>query len=129
MKHSDIALSHIGQIALTVTDLDRAVAYYSQVLGMRLLFEAPGMAFFACGDVRLMLGTAGGEAVDDRPGTIIYYQVDDIEAAFETLRERGAEVEREPRRAHREEDHELWLAFLRDPDGHVLALMSEVSAD
>ncbi len=127
MQDSQIALSDIGQIALTVSDLDRAVAYYRDVLGMRLLLEAPGMAFFACGEVRLMLGTAGGKADGDAPSTIIYYRVADIEAAFEALRARGAEVEQEPGLTHRSEEHELWLAFLRDPDGHVLALMSEVS--
>jgi methylmalonyl-CoA/ethylmalonyl-CoA epimerase len=126
MTESSFALSRIGQIALTVEDLEKATAFYRDVLGMDLLFEVPGMAFFGCGDVRMLLGTAQGT---DHPSTIIYYRVDDIGAACAALRQRGATIEREAELAHKAEGYELWLAFLRDPDGHMLALMSEVIAD
>lgn len=119
----EISLGEIGQIALTVENLPEATAFYRDVLGMKLLFEVPGMAFFQCGTVRLMLGTA--EQVT-HPATILYYRVHDIAAACDTLRDRGAAIEREPRLTHKTEEQELWLAFLRDPEGHLLALMSEV---
>lgn len=119
----EVGLGEIGQIALTAEDLPAATAFYRDVLGMKLQFEVPGMAFFQCGTVRLMLGTA--EHVT-HPATILYYRVEDIEAACETLRNRGAAIEREPRLTHKTEAQELWLAFLRDPEGHLLALMSEV---
>ncbi len=122
---SEFGLSAIGQIAVTVADLERATEYYRDVLGMSLLFQAPGMAFFQCGDVRLLLGSAVGEA-GDQPTHILYYKVDDIHAAHRALAARGADFVNEPRAVHRTDTQELWLAFFRDLDGHTLALMSEV---
>ena len=117
-----LGLSEIGQLAVTVTNLERATAFYRDALGMQLLFEAPGMAFFQCGGVQLMLGTAQGR---DYPSHIIYYRVDDISAARETLTERGVEFVQEPHVVHRTKSSQLWLAFFRDIDGNTLALMSE----
>jgi len=122
---SEFGLSAIGQVAVTVADLDRATAYYRDVLGMSLLFQAPGMAFFQCGDVRLLLGSAVGEA-GDQPTHILYYKVDDIHAAHRVLAAKGVDFVHEPRGVHRTDTQELWLAFFRDLDGHTLALMSEV---
>ncbi|MGD8698593.1 MAG: VOC family protein, partial [Gemmatimonadales bacterium] len=121
----NLALSAIGQIAITVADLETATEYYRDVLGMSLLFQAPGMSFFQCGEVRLMLGAAVGES-GDQPTHIVYYKVDDIEAAHRTLVAKGVNFVHEPRAVHRTDTQELWLAFFRDPDGHTLALMSEV---
>jgi methylmalonyl-CoA/ethylmalonyl-CoA epimerase len=123
---SDIRLSAIGQIALTVHDLEAATRYYRDVLGMQHLFEAPGMSFFQCGDVRLMLGNPQGV---DHPSSVIYYRVEDIHTAYEILRERGVKFEQEPLLVHKTDEHELWLAFFRDVDGHMLALMSEMPVD
>ncbi|UCF21302.1 MAG: VOC family protein [Gemmatimonadota bacterium] len=120
-----LGLSEIGQIAVTVQDLEGAVEFYRDVLGMRLLLEAPGMAFFKCGSVRLMLGTSEA-AVDESGGTIIYYRVPDIQRAYSALRERGAEFIREPAVVHRAEGSELWMAFFSDSEGNTAALMSEV---
>ncbi len=119
-------LDRIGQIAINVHDVDRAVAYYRDVLGMRFLFSAgPTMAFFDCSGVRLMLGVAS-ESRFDHPASILYYRVDDIQAAFATLKGRGALVEREPGLTANMGSYELWIGFLRDPEGNLLALMSEV---
>lgn len=119
-------LDRIGQISIVVGDVERAVAYYRDVLGMTLLFRAgPTLAFFDCGGVRLMLGPAS-EPRFDHPASILYYQVDDIGAAFATLKARGAIVEREPQLTANMGTYELWIGFLRDPDDNVLALMSEV---
>ncbi len=122
---SGFGLSAIGQIAVTVADLERATEYYRDVLGMALLFQAPGMSFFQCGDVRLMLGAAVGASAD-HPTHILYYRVDDIEAAHRELTAKGVEFVHEPRAVHRTDTQELWLAFFRDLDGHTFALMSEV---
>jgi methylmalonyl-CoA/ethylmalonyl-CoA epimerase len=123
---SDPGLDRIGQIAINVHDVDRAVAYYRDVLGMRFLFSAgPTMAFFDCGGVRLMLGVAS-EPRFDHPASILYYTVDDIQATFATLKARGALVEREPGLTANLGTHELWIGFLRDPEGNLLGLMSEV---
>jgi catechol 2,3-dioxygenase-like lactoylglutathione lyase family enzyme len=123
VNESDFGLAELGQIAVVVADLERATAFYRDTLGMQLLFEAPGMSFFRCGDVRLMLGLPQRE--DDPTSHILYFRVDDIDAACETLKGRGVDFIRPPRRVHRDEEHELWLAFFRDPAGHTLALMNE----
>lgn len=123
---SSLQLSRIGQIFVTAHDLDRAVAFYRDTLGMRFLFQAPPkMAFFDCGGVRLMLGVPE-EPEFDHPSSILYYKVDDIQAAWAALRDRGAELLREPHLTARMPDHELWIGFFKDSEGNTLALMSEV---
>ena len=119
------ALSEIGQIALTVSDLEKAVAFYRDALGMKHLFNAPpSMAFFAAGNVRLMLGRP--EKPDsERLGCALYFKVADIQAAREALAARGVAFEVEPHRLAKMPDHELWMAFFRDPDRNLLALMCE----
>lgn len=118
-------LSAIGQIAVTVTGIDRAVAFYRDQLGIKLLFQFPGMGFFDCGGVRLMLSTA--EKPSEHYSSVIYFKVPEIGPAFEALSSRGVVFERGPHLVARMPDHELWMAFLRDPDGNLLALMSEVA--
>jgi catechol 2,3-dioxygenase-like lactoylglutathione lyase family enzyme len=122
-------LSEIGQIARNVRDLDAAIAFYRDILGMKFLFQAPpGMAFFDCGGIRLLLGVAEDpEAETSAPTSILYYRVDDIDAAYRTLVARGVEFGRAPELAHKAEGYELWLAFFHDPDRNRLALMSEVT--
>jgi methylmalonyl-CoA/ethylmalonyl-CoA epimerase len=120
-----LALAAIGQVALTVRSLPRAVAFYQDVLGMRLLFQAPpGLAFFDCAGIRLML--ARPERPDE-PATnsMLYYRVDDIGQAHAALSARGAHFESEPHRVARLADREVWMAFLRDSEGNLLGLMSE----
>lgn len=119
-------LSRIGQIAIPVKDLAAAVAFYRDTLGMRFLFQAPpALAFFDCGGIRLMLDAAAEEEFD-HPASILYYKVEDIRAAHETLRARGVEFVSEPHEVARMPDHVLWMAFFRDSARNVLALMSEV---
>ncbi len=122
----DFGLRQIGQIAVPVSDVDRAVAFYRDVLGMRFLFQAPpGLGFFDCGGVRLMLD-APAKAQSDHPGSVVYYRVADLDEAYETLSARGVRFEAEPHLIAKMPDHELWMAFFRDPDANLLALMSEV---
>jgi methylmalonyl-CoA/ethylmalonyl-CoA epimerase len=122
---ASFGLNQIGQIAVPVTDIDRAVTFYRDTLGMRFLFQAPpGLGFFDCGGVRLMLDApAKAQAGQASP---IYYKVSDIHAAFDTLSARGVMFEAKPHLIAKLPDHELWMAFFRDPDGNLLALMSEV---
>jgi methylmalonyl-CoA/ethylmalonyl-CoA epimerase len=123
---SDLSQSRLGQIAVVVHDLDRAVAFYRDTLGLKLLFQAaPKLAFFDCGGVRLMLSLPEG-AEFDHPASILYYKVEDIQGTWATLRDRGADFRGEPHLIARMPDHELWMAFFRDTEGNTLALMSEV---
>lgn len=120
------SLSRIGQIFVNVHDLDRAIAFYRDVLGMNFLFEAPpNMAFFDCGGIRLMLGVADRPDLD-HPASIIYYQVDDIERVYETLKARGVDFVVKPHLVAPMPTYDLWLADFRDSENNLLALMSEV---
>ena len=122
-----VALDRIGQIAIRAKDIGRAVQFYRDTLGMRFLFEVPNLAFFDCGGVRLMLGTA--ESPDfDHPGSVIYYKVGDINASYESLQKRGVDFIDKPHLIAKLPDHDLWMVFLKDTEGNTLALMSEVRA-
>jgi methylmalonyl-CoA/ethylmalonyl-CoA epimerase len=118
------SVSSIGQIALTVTILPRAVAFYREILGLKFLFEAPNMAFFDCGGVRLMLTVS--ETPESTYSSIIYYKTDDIQSASRQLQARGVVFEAPARKIAKMPDHELWMAFFRDSEGNLLGLMSEL---
>jgi predicted enzyme related to lactoylglutathione lyase len=117
-------LTQIGQIAVTTRDTERAVRFYRDVLGLPFLFQAGPLAFFMCGSVRLMLSTPEKPEFD-HPASILYYRVEDIAAAHETLVSRGVTFIEAPRVIHKAPDHDLWMAFFHDSEGNPLALMSE----
>jgi methylmalonyl-CoA/ethylmalonyl-CoA epimerase len=121
-----VALDKIGQIAINVKDIGRAVQFYRDTLGMKFLFEVPNLAFFDCGGVRLMLGVAEKPEFD-HPGSILYYKVSDINASYEVLKKRGASFIDQPHLIAKLADHDLWMVFLKDPEGTTLGLMSEVA--
>ncbi|HEX6231301.1 MAG TPA: VOC family protein [Actinomycetota bacterium] len=118
-------LGPIGQIHVSVTDLEGSVAFYRDTLGLPLLFTVPGqsMAFFDAGGVRLYLGVP--ETAELRSNPLLYFRVDDIQEAHRTLRGRGVRFRDEPHVVHRADGVELWMAFFVDPDGTTLALMAE----
>lgn len=125
MTTPQLELTQIGQIAINVSDLQRAVAFYRDTLGMRFLFQAPGgLAFFDVSGVRLMLGVAEKPEFS-HPASILYYKVSDINAAYEMLTSRGVTFMDEPHLIAKMPDHELWMTFLRDSEENVLALMEE----
>jgi len=126
MNDDHLALEGIGQISIRVHDIERATGFYRDALRLRYLFAAPGMAFFDCGGVRLMLGTPSAPEFD-HPASILYYRVADIHAAHSALLARNVRCERGPERVARTEAGELWLAFFRDSEENLLALMSEVA--
>jgi methylmalonyl-CoA/ethylmalonyl-CoA epimerase len=118
-------LSQIGQIAVTVQDLDRAVAFYRDTLGMKFLFQVPAMAFFDCQGVRLMLSLPEGTE-SHISSSIIYYLVADITEAYQTLSQQEVDFSAEPHLIAKMSDHDLWMAFFKDSEANTLALMSEV---
>jgi methylmalonyl-CoA/ethylmalonyl-CoA epimerase len=120
-------LNQIGQIALHADDLNRAVAFYRDTLGMRLLFQAPpALAFFDCGGIRLMLDAVKEKDTPERLSSLIYYKVADLNAAYETLVSRGVSFDSKPHLIAKMPDHELWMAFFRDSEQNLVGLMSEV---
>jgi predicted enzyme related to lactoylglutathione lyase len=119
-------LNQIGQIFVNVQDLDRAIEFYRDILGMTFLFQAPpNMAFFDCGGIRLMLGIADRPDLN-HPASIIYYKVDDIERVYEVFNSRGVEFIVKPHLVAPMPTYDLWLADFKDSEGNILALMSEV---
>jgi len=126
MAHSDLSNSTIGQASVNVHDVEKAVAFYRDTLGLRFLFQAgPAMAFFDCGGLRLMLAVPEKPEFN-HPSSVFYFKVDDIRAVAETLQTRGVRFEAPPHLIARMPDHDLWMAFFRDVDNNLLALMSEV---
>jgi methylmalonyl-CoA/ethylmalonyl-CoA epimerase len=122
---ANLGISGIGQIAITVHNLDRATAFYRDTLGLRLLFTAGKLAFFDCGGVRLMLDVPEKPEFD-HPSSILYFKVPDIAAAHRTMVASGVRFEDEPHVLARMPDHDLWMTFFRDSEQNLLALMSEV---
>src|SRR5260370_36459426 len=120
-----IGIPRLGQIAVNAKDVDRAAAFYEDKLGLKLLFKAPpGLAFFDCGGVRLMLGRAEKPEFD-HPSSVLYFSVPDIQAAFGKLKASGVRFEDEPHLIARMPAHDLWMTFFRDSEANLLALMSE----
>ena len=117
-------ISTIGQISVTVHDIERATKFYKDTLAMKFLFSTGNMAFFQCGEVRLMLAIPE-KAEFDHPASIIYYKVDDIDSTYKILTDRGVKFEGEPQLVHKAEDHDLWMASFRDTEENLLALMDE----
>ncbi len=120
-----LSLGTIGQISIMVKDLARATAFYRDTLGVKLLFEVPGMAFFDADGVRLMLGKAEKPEFD-HPASIMYYKVGDLIGAHQTLESRGVTIVHEPRLVAPMPDHDLWISFYEDSENNHFALMSEV---
>ena len=117
-------LDHIGQIALAVGDVDRAEAFYRDVLGLRRLYRFGDLTFFDCAGVRLMLEKA--RTPEDVPkSSVIYFRCADIVLAVRELEKRGVTFSSKPHLIAKMDDHDLWMAFFTDPDGHTLALMQE----
>ncbi len=120
-----VGLGTIGQLAMNAHDIPRAVAFYRDALGMRLLFEVPPkMAFFDCGGVRLMLSLPE-TAEYDHAGSVLYFKVEDIQQAHDALAARGVAFVDTPHLVAKMPDHELWMTFFKDTEGNTLALMSE----
>jgi methylmalonyl-CoA/ethylmalonyl-CoA epimerase len=118
------ALNRIGQIAFAVADVDRAEAFYANTLQLRKLYRFGDLVFFDCCGVRLMLEKSA-HAEDVSRSSPVYFSCADIALAMRALVGRGVAFQDKPHRIAEMEDHDLWMAFFEDPDGHVLALMQE----
>lgn len=129
MSHPDVSpvavnLEKIGQIAITVDDVVRARDFYQNTLGMKFLFDAGNLAFFKCGDIRLMLSTP--DKPGPRGGTILYFRVGDIHATYEALKQRGVQFIDEPHLIAKMPDHDLWMVFLKDTEDNTIGIMCEI---
>lgn len=115
----------LGQVAVTVSDVQAALRFYREVIGLTFLFSpSPNLAFVSDGNVRIMLTTPeGAGAVGSN--SILYFKVRDLEATHKSMVAKGGVNAREPQLTARLPDHELWIAFLKDPDGNLVGLMEE----
>ena len=123
MKNSTIEL--IGQIAVNVKDVTRAVAFYKDVIGLPLLFESNGLAFFLCGETRLLLSLPE-KAEFDHPSSVLYFKTDKLSSTIMSMTEAGAEFIDEPHMVGKMGNIEIWMAFFKDGEGNTHAIMSEV---
>lgn len=115
----------IGQIAITVSDVQIAPPFYRDQLGLEFLFSpGPNLAFLAAGSVRIMLTTPQGAGAVNA-NSVIYFKANDIETRYASMIANGATGERPPQLAAKMPDHELWIGFLRDPDGNLIGVMEE----
>lgn len=123
--HTEPNVSEIRQIAITVGSVDSALRFYGDVLGLKFLFSAgPDLAFLDAGGIRIMLTTPQGAGAVGANSTL-YFTVTDIATVHAALVARGAASAREPQLAAKMPDHELWIGFLRDPDGNLVGLLEE----
>jgi methylmalonyl-CoA/ethylmalonyl-CoA epimerase len=126
MSAAGVGITRLGQIQIGTKDVERAAEFYEKVLGLKLLFKAPpGLAFFDCGGVRLMLDRPEKPEFD-HPSSVLYFAVPDIQAAHAGMKEKGVHFEDEPHLIAKMPDHDLWMTFFRDSEGNLLGLMSEV---
>jgi predicted enzyme related to lactoylglutathione lyase len=118
-------VKEIGQIAIIVSDVAKVLPFYRDALGLTFLFSpSPNLAFLSAGTVRIMLSTPQG-AGSVGANSILYFKVTDIVAAHAAVVDRGATNERAPQLTAKMPDHELWIGFVRDPDGNLVGLMEE----
>jgi predicted enzyme related to lactoylglutathione lyase len=126
--NSEHRASKLRQIAITVSDVTAALTFYRDNLGLNFLFSpSPDLAFLAVGDVRIMLSTPQGAGAVGH-NSILYFSVEDITATHSAIVQRGATNERSPQFAAKMPDHDLWIGFVRDPDGNLVGLMEEKHA-
>jgi methylmalonyl-CoA/ethylmalonyl-CoA epimerase len=121
---ADSTLGPIGQISIRVKDTERATRFYRDQLGLPHLFTAGNLSFFDCHGVRLMLDVAEKPEFD-HPSSVLYFKVGDVKAGHEALKSRGVRFEGEPHVVARLADRDVWMAFFRDSEENILALMCE----
>ncbi|HTD04129.1 VOC family protein [Undibacterium sp.] len=119
-----MSLSSLGQVALQISNADASQEFYGQKLGLKQLFRYGELVFFDCDGVRLMLDGTSKVAIP--PGSqCLYFKISDIDAVYGKLRNAGVAFVDRPHLVSKMPDHDLWMVFFKDPDGHLLALMEE----
>jgi methylmalonyl-CoA/ethylmalonyl-CoA epimerase len=122
-----VGITGLGQVAISVKDVERATAFYRDVVGLPLLFTAPpGLAFLQCGGVRVMLARPEKES-EAQGASVLYFSVPDIQASYQRMKELGAKFEDEPHMIAKMPTHDLWMVFFRDTEDNLMGMMSEVA--
>jgi methylmalonyl-CoA/ethylmalonyl-CoA epimerase len=118
-------LDQITQISINAHDLKRAESFYRDILGIKHLFTVPNITFFDCGGIRLMVSIPSSPDLD-HPSSILYFKVNDIQKAHQTLAARGVQFVNQPTLVARMATHDVWIAAFKDSEENLLSLMSEV---
>ena len=121
-ESTGFALNKVGQISVGVKDIDRATEFYRDKLGVKHLLKAPSVSVFDCGGSTLLLSLA------DSSTSIIYFEVDEIQKAFETLKSRGVKMEEKPHVVGQLGKMDVWIAIFRDSEENLMALRSMTPA-
>lgn len=114
----------LGQVAVNVENVERAVSFYKDVIKLPLLFEMNGLAFFQCGETRLLLSRPESQEFN-HPSSVLYFQVDNLTSEVSRMKDAGATFIDEPHMVAKVGDTETWMAFFKDSEGNTLALMNE----
>ncbi|MBE1553345.1 VOC family protein [Sporosarcina limicola] len=122
---STISINKLGQIAIPAKDINRATAFYKDMLNLPLLFNTDTMAFFDCDGVRLLLSLPEQEQFATA-SSVLYFHVDDITGSYEELKSKGVSFTDEPHVIAKMGSTETWMVFFNDTEGNTHALMSEV---
>jgi methylmalonyl-CoA/ethylmalonyl-CoA epimerase len=118
------ALNQLGQVSLSVDDVDAAEEFYGQTLGLRKLYRFGDLVFFDCAGVRLFLEKSRSQPFVPN-GSVLYFRTPDITVAVLELESKGVSFMDKPHLIAPMEDHDLWMTFFKDPAGNTLALMQE----
>ncbi|MQC18486.1 MAG: VOC family protein [Chloroflexi bacterium] len=122
---TDLQLGPLMQINMPVKEIEPAVAFYRDTLGLPFLFQAGDLAFFDCGGVRLLVDVAESEEFA-HPGSVLYFRVEDIHAGYEALKAKGVEFRGEPHIVNKTPTSELWMAFFSDGQWNTHAIACDV---
>jgi catechol 2,3-dioxygenase-like lactoylglutathione lyase family enzyme len=115
------AIHGIG-LTVLVTDLERSIAFYRDLLGFSEIDTGDGNAILASGDTRIVLREIPEVSPVTRRLVHLNLEVGDVSAVYEELRSKGITFTYAPRAVNRGAKLELWAAAFRDPDGHGIAL-------
>lgn len=118
-------IQKVGQIGVPVKDLNRALEFYKDKLGLSLLFNTDRLAFFNCDGLRILLSLPETEEFN-HPSSVIYFQVSDIKESFQQLLNKEVTFIDEPHVVGKMGNTEIWMAFFKDTEDNIHALMSEV---
>ncbi|MFE1242545.1 VOC family protein [Fictibacillus sp. NPDC058756] len=118
-------IQKVGQIAVPVHDIERSIHFYEDILGLKLLFRTESMAFFDCKGIRILLSLPEKEEFA-HSSSVIYFQVEHIKQAYESLKEKGVTFIDSPHVVAKMKNTESWMVFFKDSEGNTHGLMSEV---
>ena len=110
-------LTKIAQISVKTKNLQRATEFYRDTLGLKVLISNRLISILDCGGVTLILGPS-------ETSSVIYFDVDDIHKAVESLSRLGVKIEEKPNVVGQLGGMDIWIASFRDSEDNVMALMS-----